>query len=291
MHNYARPLHPPKELLGLWHGQALQYLRPYNALWCNWVLRKATYLLSLLPSYPPLCPQFQSIKQPTPVWARNLVPSYKTVPKTGTKWTRSASRATASYWRPTLPSLQSHILSKALVEQEIFGDPWDSETPKPRDTHKTQQAHCANQDNSQTLFNFYPRIWRPKLPRRSFTRTGRPWMTARDDVRNTRISILYDNVSYVRGRLRANCRARYLCNAQFCTFTSLHKDQVTSCFLSAVNTTPSPAPLILSGFYYRHHLPSNHGATDLQFASHSGKTLTPQEFYISCLKKMTPWKA
>jgi hypothetical protein len=95
------------------------------------------------------------------------------------------------------------------------------------------------QNKFQPLYNFCPRNWRPKLPCRSFIRTGRPWMSARDDyVRNTWITMLYDNVSYVLRRLRVPYRAQYLCNTQFCTFTSLDTDQVTSCFLTAVNTNP-----------------------------------------------------
>jgi hypothetical protein len=54
--------------------------------------------------------------------------------------------------------------------------------------------------------------------------------------------------------------------------------------LSAVDTIPSAAKLMLSGFYYRHHLLGNHDAPDSQFAAYSGKTLTGQEFYTSCLK-------
>jgi len=41
---------------------------------------------------------------------------------------------------------------------------------------------------------------------------------------------------------------------------------------------------MLSGLYYRQHLPGDHYAPDLQFASHTGKTFTGQECYISCLK-------
>jgi len=94
--------------------------------------------------------------------------------------------------------------------------------------------------------------------------------------------------TFLDGRQRAIYRAQCMCNTQFCTLTSLYADQVTSCFLSAVNTNPSPAPLMLSGFYYHHHLPGNHDAPDLLFASHSGKTLTGQEFYVSCLKDRHP---
>jgi len=162
-------------------------------------------------------------------------------------------------------------------------DPGNPPPPEPKDT-QAAVGPLRYQNNFQPLSNFYPRIWRPKLPRRSFIRTA----TRHDCVRNTWITILYDNASYVPGRWRAIHRAHYLCNTQFCSFTPLYTDQVTSCFLSATNTIPSPVPLMLSVFYYLHHLPGNHDAPDLQFASHFGKTLTGQKFYISCLKDWHP---
>jgi hypothetical protein len=127
---------------------------------------------------PSVVPSVESIKQSTPVWARNLVPSYKMVPKTGTKWTWGAGTESARYWYPTqtirsLRSFQSHILSEVYGEQELFGDPWASEPPQPTDTQATADP-LRYQNNFQPLSNFYTRIWRHNLPRRSFIRTV-PW--------------------------------------------------------------------------------------------------------------------
>jgi hypothetical protein len=59
---------------------------------------KKSDVTSLSPSLPPsVVTSVESIKQLTPVWARNLVPSYKTVPKTGIKWTWGARTETARY--------------------------------------------------------------------------------------------------------------------------------------------------------------------------------------------------